>query len=313
MPARDRTTWRGVAARAWGAVATIAGCLSLCSCAAATSTGVRHISNSELRIEKSGRVVDADTGAGIPGVKIIVDWNTLSSGIPGYSSTGGDWCDLQKVVTSDENGDYRIPDVSGELDLADRGTRVGVTPFGVASQTHDKDYRLTVFKPGYISDSDRRLAVEEITLLKQNLIGSLRVAKVPDVSISSGKVTIKPIALRRVDLPWSELLAYYAVLPLGCSDRMAQSLAQPEATEIAARFLADVGPMPCSMAPDTQVAAEDFAAYVALTLSGKDKLDFIAKVKELQGAKPAPFYDPTEKIATTAGTLCAAFRVQGRR
>ncbi len=130
--------------------------LTLCACVPGTiqADASRHVSNRELKMEKTGRVVDAATGAGIPGVKVIVNWQTHSSGVPGYSSTGGTWCDLQKIVTTDVNGNYTIPDVSKELDISDSGTRVGHTPFGFASATHDKDYLLAAFKPGYVRVGD---------------------------------------------------------------------------------------------------------------------------------------------------------------
>ena len=36
---------------------------------------------------------------------------------------------------------------------------------------------------------------------------------VPNVSFGAGKVVIRQIALKKIDLPWSELWAYYAMLP----------------------------------------------------------------------------------------------------
>jgi hypothetical protein len=284
----------------------IAACVLTEACYTSLATGVRHISNSELRMAKSGRVIDVQTGLGISGAKIIMTWHTLSSGIAGYSSTGGSWCDLQKIATTDVQGNYTIPDVSEELDLSDRGTRVGVTVFGPASQTHDKEYLLTVFKPGYVRDSDRATTPAEREREKQNPIASLNAPRVPDVEFSAGTVAIKPILLRKVDLSWSDRMAYYSSIQLGCSDRMANSIAQPEARAMKQEFQTELTPTPCAMPPQTDISPDDFGEYTSLTHEGKALLDFVAKVRDLQGMKPARFYDPTEQIATKAGVMCKA-------
>jgi len=274
--------------------------------AAAEANKQRHISNKELTLKKPGRVVDAETGAGIPGAKVIVDWRTISTGIPGYSSTGGTWCDLQRIVTTDENGNYAIPDVSKELDLSDRGTRFGKTPFGLASQTHDKDYVMAVFKPGYVRAGDMEIVKEEMDYAKKKLIAGLSLLKVPDVSFSAGKVVVRQIALRKVDLSWPDLWTYYRMVPLACEDRMAHFIEQPEAADILKTIRGTIGPMPCAMVPNTPIDAQSFGIFVGL--SAADTVKIIKRVKHLDGVANPDRFDPQESIATTAGTLCQAIQ-----
>jgi hypothetical protein len=271
---------------------------------AAEANKQRHISNKELTMEKSGRVVDAETGIGIAGVKVIVDWNTLSTGIPGYSSTGGAWCDLQRIATTDESGNYTIPDVTKELDLSDRGTHFGKTPFGLASQTHDKDYVMAAFKPGYVPAGDMEIVKESMEYAKKRLISGLSLAKIPDVSFGAGKVVIRQIVLRKVDLSWPDLWAYYRMVPLGCEDRMAHFIEQPEAAEILQTIRTTIGPMPCAMAPTTSIDAQSFGIFVGL--SPADTVRVIERVKRLDGIANPDHFDPQESITTTAATLCRA-------
>jgi len=294
-------------ARSLRVIVTAGIALAMSTCpVVADANKPRHIGNKELTMQKSGRVVDADTGLGIAGAKVIVDWNTLSTGIPGYSSTGGTWCDLQRIVTTDENGDYTIPDVSKDLDLSDRGTHFGKTPFGLASQTHDKEYAIAVFKPGYVPVGDLETVKDAMEQARKRLISGLTLVKVPDVSFSAGKVVIKQVALRKVDLAWPDLWAYYRMVPLGCEDRMAHSIEQPESAEILRTIRGIIGPMPCAMEPSTHIDAQSFGIFVGL--SPTDTVRVIKRVKHLDGVANPDRFDPQESIATTAGTLCQAIQ-----
>lgn len=279
-----------------------------CAASASVSPGPRKTSNRELRAEKFGRVVDADTGRGIPDVKIIVNWRTSSTGIPGYSSTGGTWCDLQKIVATDADGNYMIPDVSKELDISDRGTRIGPTAFGVASVTHDADYVLTLFKTGYLRVSDVQILQDLKTGARKNLFDW---PSVPDVDFQPGKVVIKPIAMRKMDLTPPEQWSYYSLVSTSgmCSDRMANTIERPEFSEIRATMRGIVRPMVCAMPADSVVSPEAFNAFRYLSNTPSTELKFYNRVKVLQELPLSTRgYDPTERISTTAGILCRAVK-----
>lgn len=274
----------------------------------------RHVSNRELTMQKSGSIIDATTGIGITGVKVIVNWRTASTGIAGYSSTGGSWCDLQRIVTSDDSGAYTIPDVSKDLDLSDRGTHVGATPFGVASQSHDTDYVLTVFKPGYVMASDS--STPESGSRGASVAATRSLQHVPEVSLAGGKATIKAIALRKEDLGPTALWDYYSGVSVAgmCIDRMAHNIEQPEMAQIGDAMRAAVRTMPCTMPSDSAISPDSFAVFENVSHTPATRLTFHNKVRELQGLPPpVRGYDPTERISTTAGTICQALQAESAK
>jgi len=224
---------------------TVGSAMVTSSCAALEPPKPRHVTNAELTAVKTGKVVDVDTSAGVPDANVIVTWYTLSTGIPGYGSTRGSWCDLQKIVTTDAAGNFTIPDVSRELNLSDRGTHVGETVFGVATQTHEKTYALAVFKPGSVRAGDMEIVNQSREYAKQRLISDLSLRRLPDVEARADGVTLKPIQMQKADLAWGDLWAYYARVPLDCSDRMANDIASPRTAEIRRVMQAKVRPMAC--------------------------------------------------------------------
>jgi hypothetical protein len=259
----------------------------------------RHVSDEEMRAAKHGRVLDVDSGAGIPGVKVIVNFRGSTTGSPGFTG-GGAWCNLQKVVTTDANGDFTIPDVSKELDLSSRGTH----GLGLMSATNDTDWVLSTFKPGYVRVSD----IEGIERAKQ---GKGTLQTVPDAHLRSGKAEVAPIAMRRLELAPADLWIYYGIIASTglCTDRMAKDNETPEIAEILESIRKIVRPMPCAMTGDTAIAPEAFNQFQALSHDGRFNPPFVERVKILQGGQPpARGFDPTERVATTAGVLCRALK-----
>ncbi len=66
--------------------------------------------------EKRGRVVDAQTGKGLPGVAVIVNY-VLWSSTP--MQTGYSGCIHQKIAWTDADGSYVIPNASKDIDVAE--------------------------------------------------------------------------------------------------------------------------------------------------------------------------------------------------
>jgi hypothetical protein len=266
----------------------------------------RHISNGELRAEKHGRIVDADSGAGIPGVKVIVKWRTSSTGLPGLTGGGGTWCALQKIVETDTDGNYTIPDVSHELDISDRGTNTGMTPMGLLSVKHDSDWLLLTFKSGYLRVSDTDI----LKLARTEWLGGIAAwPSTPEVTVSSGRITILPIALRpfgQEDTATQWL--YDAIILAGtkCSDRMANAIEAPERNDIVETMRTDVRPTPCALPAATVIDPASFGAFVGLSHPGRSDNKFYDKAKELSGLANTGRVDPLERVSTTADALCQA-------
>jgi len=274
---------------------------------AATSGTPRTIGARELRAEKHGRIIDADTGAGIPGVRVIVNWRGSSTGLSGFYGGGG-WCDLQKVVTTDADGNYTVPEVSKDLDLSGQGTHGKATEMGWMGVTHSADWVLSAFKPGYVQVSDldlvRRAAAGE-------WIGGMTLQVPPDVSIRAGKVEVKPTEMQKQDTSPSEVWAYYSIVnaAIVCNDRNAKTIETSDVADIRHSISAAVRPTPCALPGDYPISPEAFGHFQALAHQGQFDPSFFERVKRLQGIAPSPRgIDPTERLATTAGILCRALQ-----
>lgn len=267
---------------------------------ASAETVKRHVSSAELRAEKHGRVVDADTGAGIPGVKMIANWRTRSDGVPGVVS-GGIWCDLQTIVTTDAQGDYTIPDVSSQLDLSDRGTAHHVTGGGLVNVTHDADWLLIAFKPGYVRAGDK----DKLRAASFGELGGFGWESAPDTSVlRQGKVEINPIAMHKEDLAPPSLWVYDSKILAGarCRDRMAHDIDQPEMAGIAKTMDAIVRPLPCTMSADAALTPIVRKLFTSL-VNDKRVLD------RLTAALGNPWVWDDKDVP--AGVLCRALTEQG--
>ncbi len=266
----------------------------------AAQTGPRHISNSELRAEKHGRIVDAYTGAGVPDVKVIANWRTSSTGLSGYYS-GGTWCDLQKIATTDADGNYTIPDVSGELDISDRGTHGGLTPSGPLSVKHDADWLLITFKPGYVRVGDREKLSASLVA-----IDVFAWNRVPDVSIAGGKIEVKPIVMEKVDLSPADAWVYDSKIlsAARCHDRTAHEIDAPQFEEMAQQINGIVRPLPCQLPADTPIVPVVRNLFTSIV----NDPPFVDRLIAILGN---PFVWDDKEIP--AGVLCRALTGQGEK
>lgn len=295
-----------------------------------------RVSSHVLRAEKYGRIVDATTGDGIPDVKVIATWRESSSGSP-HIASASTWCALQKVTTTDANGNYTFPTVADELDLSDRGTHRGIAPpFGIVSVKNDATWRLVAFKPGYVRVGedprhkegdlyDRTTSRDDRKILEHLVRGSREGCHPyegcmiefawknypPDTSSDPlGKVSVETIKMRKVDLDPLDAWTYYgAILSSGqCHDGHGKDISPPAVGDIARATGTLVRPMPCAMPSDAVIDPSSFGAFAGLSHPGRFDVTFFNRVKELDGAAPSQHFDPLERITTTAGTLCRALQ-----
>lgn len=110
----------------------------------------RNVSNEELWHEKHGQIVDASTGAGIAGARVIAMWRRFGVSLSG----AGGGCALQKFATTDANGRYVIPDVTKELDLSPRHPESQALMLTINSSWVDFKWGIVVYLPGYIREGD---------------------------------------------------------------------------------------------------------------------------------------------------------------
>ena len=241
----------------------------------------------ELRTEKNGRIVDADTGMGIADAKVIARWGQHSSGVPEMVSAES-WCNLQKIVTTDADGRFIIPDVSHELDAAEMH-------FGPLSWNKLRsEWFLVVFKPGYVrmgvdAESkgrtvyDAKESADDRKVLHHLITGdnagcypapsqgcldrfAWQGPAVEAITGAHGNVVIKTITMKKVELSPFELWTYYGTLlsTAQCSSGHKGELNQSELSDIAKAMADQVRPALCAMPAETLIDPNKLAAFTGL-------------------------------------------------
>ena len=241
----------------------------------------------ELRTEKNGRIVDADTGVGIADAKVVALWTQHSSGVPEMVSAES-WCNLQKIVTTDADGNYTIPDVSHELDAAE-------THFGTLSLNKLRsEWLLVVFKPGYVRVGedvepkgrtvyDAKQSADDRKVLHHLITGdnagcypapsqgcldrfAWQGPAVEAITGAHGNVVIKTITMKKVELSPFELWTYYGTLlsTAQCSSGHKGELNQSELSDIAKAMADQVRPTLCAMPAETLIDPNKLAAFTGL-------------------------------------------------
>ena len=268
------------------------------SCATADP---RRPTGHDLRAEKQGRVVDSETGVGISDAKIIAVWKQHSSGVSGMVSAGT-WCNLQKIVTTDDEGRFVLPDTSHELEERE-------THFGRLSLNELwSDWLLIVFKPGYVRAGD----LEILPTHERHLF--LWQVEPPEMfDMPLGRVGIRPVAMKKVVLDAPSLWIYFsAVLTSArCNDSHGTRLTDSELGDITNAVATAVRPMPCALPPSTSIAPTSFSAFAGLSHPNGFDVKFFERVKSLNGLPTSERFDPLDKVTTTAGALCQAVTEEG--
>ena len=284
----------------------------------------------ELRTEKNGRIVDADTGMGIADAKVIARWGQHSSGVPEMVSAES-WCNLQKIVTTDADGRFIIPDVSHELDAAEMH-------FGPLSWNKLRsEWFLVVFKPGYVrmgvdAESkgrtvyDAKESADDRKVLHHLITGdnagcypapsqgcldrfAWQGPAVEAITGAHGNVVIKTITMKKVELSPFELWTYYGTVlsTASCRDPHKGDLGQPELADVARIMAREVRPMPCTMPSTTPIDQKSFGVFVGVSHPGTFDIKFFKKVREMSGGPAvSERFDPLEQVHTNAGTVCRA-------
>lgn len=105
----------------------------------------------DVVVAKRGQVIDAATGRGLAGVTVTVNWTSGGGGVAG--SFGG--CDLQRVVTTDANGEYSIPNVVGKREFQRVWWKQLAAPLlGLTPPYIGYSWTLVPWKAGYVRMGD---------------------------------------------------------------------------------------------------------------------------------------------------------------
>lgn len=235
--------------------------LLICGSAGAQPSPERSISNKELLAEKRGKVVDADTGQGIADAFVVIKWITDSTGYPGLVS-GGQWCDLQAVTTTEEDGSFFfVPIRRGQIDLSDRKTYRALTPWGLLSSTHDMSYRMYVYKAGYVRPGD------ESKISSAKLGGGVELEEYPPDAVLRGYwADLQSIPLRKQRLDGEGTWLYRSLMQreTRCRDRMAEARDAPLWRNLNDELRSGIVELPCDVSPKKKVYTSSVYALLGL-------------------------------------------------
>jgi len=112
----------------------------------------REVTHDELVHEKHGRVVDATSGSGLKDVAVVAMWDVQYQNL--HSSGSG--CIFEKIVRTDAQGEYVVPDTSQEFDafLKRAGTSAADGAAEPKSDNAAYGWRIVVYKNGFLRKGD---------------------------------------------------------------------------------------------------------------------------------------------------------------
>jgi hypothetical protein len=224
----------------------------VCSIAKAADAPHRHVSEREWLSEKTGQVLDVDTGQPIEGVGIVVTWDTLSELLFSGGNASGDseWCDDQKVVLSDSDGKFTIPDVTSEI---------GGTEFGLHElHTRSPMYHLRAFKSGYVRIIKWRGQTAE------SATGDWVYEQSPEIHLSKRGFELAPILMKKKVMSPQERLT---TVDLIMRDTACGRVTSSNGHSLLQLLSDEVRPLPCAMPAAGRPNENEFRTYVWATRS----------------------------------------------
>jgi hypothetical protein len=112
----------------------------------------RAVTHDELVREKHGRVVDASSGSGLKDVAVFAIWDVQYQNL--HSSGSG--CIFEKIVWTDAQGEYVVPDTSQEFDAFLKRAGASAADGAAAPKPDEVAYgwRIVVYKNGFLRKGD---------------------------------------------------------------------------------------------------------------------------------------------------------------
>jgi hypothetical protein len=215
----------------------------------------RHIANTQRRDQaaflwqKHGRVIDSSSGTALEGATIVANWrSTIFSLHTSYN------CHVQRVVTTDRDGNYVLPDVSDVIDVTQYMLpRV----MGTEISFH---WDVTVYKAGYMRESEylRRGA----TTVANSHYQESSAREEPRYTLRDHEVEIANTGMREVSLTPEETILYDGAL-LSAASCNAESGNRDDAYVAWRTRLRNVAlKVPCDL-PGDEVLSRDLLASIA--------------------------------------------------
>lgn len=143
--------------------------------------------------EKHGRVVDAQTGKGLANVAVIVEYEMRAT-TPMHAGYG---CTHQKIVWTDTDGNYVIPNASGDIDVAEDMLWRMVPGF-----SRNYGWLLEYYKEGYVVKEDLERWVDTIEGRPVSSYG-----RAASYTKSGPIYIVPPVPMQRVDMASSPVMA----------------------------------------------------------------------------------------------------------
>ena len=235
--------------------------------------------------EKRGSIVDSQTGHGIPDVVVVVNYQ-LESITPFQVGRG---CIYQKIVRTDADGNYVVPDVSGEIDVADDLLRRMLPGF-----SHAYGWVVLYHKDGYVVAKDHQQAVDVIER-----------RPVPNVALHTpytkqgDAYIVPPVEMRAIDIRTPDVALDAYIVRTSSVARQAKCFLEEErnsedSKRLQSAMKTSIRHVICGLPPDRvlpeQVHTDTFLDCAAST--------GLKKQRERAG----------DNWHLTAGALCESFR-----
>ncbi|HUD40571.1 MAG TPA: hypothetical protein VMR06_01075 [Dokdonella sp.] len=235
--------------------------------------------------EKRGRVVDAQTGQGIADVVVVANYE-MESVTPVQIGHG---CVHQKIVRTDANGEYVIPDASRDIDVADRLLWRMLPGF---SQSYGSI--LLYYKDGYaVKDDLDRMAD---LILKRPVPSVVRVSPY----VKDGQMyRVPPVEMERVDPATSDVSAEAYIAQTGSLAAQVRCLQNEQATSevlmlVLSEMKASVRRHICEL-PSDKVLAEEAKRFSFMDCASSIGMK---RIRQKKG----------KDAVLTAGDVCESYR-----
>ena len=224
------------------------------------------VGRSEMLSAKRGTVVDAASGAGIANATVIASWHISATGW----ERNGEGCVVRRIVQTDANGNFSLPDVSAEQWFHPPKASSSERVHALAGDTSFAWY-LTVFKPGYLRGGDAE-KLAKYTMMNPTFFDWEW--KSPKTYATRDSYRVAPIKLVKDNLtPQQEI--YYLATVNKFADCHPNPLPppSPEFDALVSQIRHIVRPIPCSLPERTPVPAWSAAAFEALDGGGDPKTE----------------------------------------